>query len=65
MKTTSQSQGSDTIIASIHKTRERMADACKGDIRAISAAARSRQQKSGRVTVSYANEIDKTPTESK
>jgi hypothetical protein len=41
-------------IAAIHKTRERISDACEGDIRAISAAARKRQQESGRPTVSYA-----------
>jgi hypothetical protein len=53
-KTTKQSQGADMTIEAIHKTRERISDACKGDIRAISAAARKRQQESGRPTVSYA-----------
>ena len=61
MNHTNQSQGADTTIEAIHKTRERMADACKGDIHAISAAARKRQQESGRASVSYAKDASKTP----
>jgi len=53
-ETTNQTQGADMTIEAIHKTRERISDACKGDIRAIRAAARKRQQESGRPTVSYA-----------
>lgn len=59
---TTSNQSGDTILSAIHKTRERISDACKGDIRAISAAALKRQKKSGRITVSYAKESDTTPT---
>ena len=61
MNHTSQSQSGDTTIAAIHKTRERISDACKGDIHAISAAARKRQQESGRTTVSYAKDASEAP----
>jgi hypothetical protein len=61
MNNTSNSPGRDTTIEAIHKTRERLSDDCKGDIHAISAAARKRQQESGRVTVSYAKEEGKAP----
>ncbi|OQC01928.1 MAG: hypothetical protein BWX80_03236 [Candidatus Hydrogenedentes bacterium ADurb.Bin101] len=54
MMPTNQGQGCDTTIAALHKIRERLSDACNGDIRAISAAARKRQRESGRPTVSYA-----------
>lgn len=58
MKPTSKRQSGDVTIAAIHKTRERISEACNGDIRAISAAARKRQQESGRLTVSYAKTSD-------
>lgn len=45
---------SDPTIAEIHKTRQRISDAFGGDISAISADARVRQERSGRRTVSYA-----------
>ncbi len=60
--TTPTNHSGDMIIAAIHKTRERISDTCKGDIRAISAAARNRQEKSGRITVSYAKESEERPT---
>ena len=37
----------DTMIADIHKTRERISDAFGGDIHAITADARKRQKESG------------------
>jgi hypothetical protein len=60
MKPTSQGSGSDTTIAAIHKTRERISDVFNGSIPAISEAARKRQQQSGRATVSYAKNANKT-----
>lgn len=59
MKTTSQDSGGDNTIAAIHKTRECISDAYNGNISAISAAARKRQQQSGRTTVSFAKRTDK------
>ncbi len=55
---TNQGHGGDTTIAAIHKTRERLSDASNGDIHAISAAARKRQQESGRLIISYAKRPD-------
>jgi hypothetical protein len=45
---------SDTTIADIHKTREKISDRFDGNIRAISEDARKRQQESRSTTVSYA-----------
>lgn len=42
----------DDTITEIHKTREKISDEFGGDIRAISADARKRQEQSGRVTLS-------------
>ena len=50
----------DTTIAEIHKTRERISDAFGGDIRAITEDARKRQEQSGRKTVSFAKPLNKT-----
>ena len=51
----------DATIADIHKTRERISDAFGGDIHAITADARKRQEQSGRRTVSYAEPSSKMP----
>ena len=51
---------SDTTIADIHKTRERISDECGGDISAITAAAMRRQEQSNRHTVSYAEVPNKS-----
>ncbi len=48
----------DTTIADIHKTRERISDAFGGDIHAITEDARTRQEQSGRRTVSYADKSE-------
>lgn len=45
----------DTTIADIHRTRARISDESKGDVHAITQAARKRQEKSGRRTVSFAH----------
>ncbi len=45
---------SDTTIADIHKTREKISDAFGGNIHAITQDAQKRQEQSGRRTVSYA-----------
>lgn len=52
-QTTSRKHG-DSTVADIHKTRERISDAFGGDIAAISADARRRQEQSNCRTVSYA-----------
>lgn len=44
----------DSTIADIHKTRERLSDECGGDISAITEAAKRRQEQSNRRVVSYA-----------
>ena len=56
-----QNTGRDTTIEDIHKTRERISDECKGDVHAITEAARKRQQASGRAIVSYAKEAGQSP----
>ncbi len=53
--------GRDTTIADIHKIREQISDAFGGDIRAISADAKKRQEESGRRTVSYAETSSQMP----
>jgi hypothetical protein len=50
----------DTTISDIHRTRRRISDAFGGDIHAITDDARKRQERSGRPTVSYAVETEKT-----
>ena len=55
--------GRDTTIEEIHKTRERISDECKGDMHAITEAARKRQQASGRAVVSYAKDTGKPPVD--
>ena len=44
----------DSTVADIHKTRERISDACGGDVQAITEAAKRRQELSNRPSVSYA-----------
>jgi hypothetical protein len=51
---TKNNPAADTTISDIHKTRERISDQFAGDIRAISADARKRQEQSDCVTVSHA-----------
>lgn len=60
-KQTKKSSHSDTTIADIHRTRERISSALGGDIRAITEDAKRRQAQSGRRTVSYA----RSPEEAK
>ena len=52
------SNGIDTTISDIHRTRSRISDAFRGDIHAITEDARKRQERSGRTTVSFAKEAE-------
>jgi len=51
---TTSRKNSDSTVADIHRTRERISDAFGGDISAITEDARRRQEQSNRRTVSYA-----------
>lgn len=55
---TKTTNSSDTTIADIHKTREKISNDFGGDIHAITEDARKRQEQSGRRTVSYARSVE-------
>ena len=60
--TKSSHEDHDTTISDIHRARQRLAEESGGDLRKISEAARKRQEKSGRPTVSFATEDPQKPT---
>ena len=57
MTQATKTDGVDTTIAEIHRTRQCVSDQFGGDIHAITEDARKRQERSGRQTVSYAETV--------